>query len=101
MFSTISLTRPLQGDMSSESYDVVLMTVGYVRHFKRNVEAAYEWLADHYLPGDRIYLFGSFFDTLVASQAKSHVGFSRGAFQIRTLSGMIEKVCFLALGSHL
>ncbi|KAK0234890.1 hypothetical protein EDD85DRAFT_772871, partial [Armillaria nabsnona] len=45
-------------------------------HFKRHVEAAYEWLADHYLPGDRIYLFG----------------FSRGAFQIRTLSGMIEKL---------
>ncbi|KAK0211865.1 hypothetical protein IW262DRAFT_1280085 [Armillaria fumosa] len=47
-------------------------------NFKHIVEEAYQWLADHYRDGDRIYLFG----------------FSRGAYQIRALSGMIEKVSF-------
>ncbi|KAK0475718.1 hypothetical protein IW261DRAFT_1492568 [Armillaria novae-zelandiae] len=46
-------------------------------NFRHLVQEAYQWLADHYLPGDRIYhLFG----------------FSRGAYQIRALSGMIEKL---------
>ncbi|KAK0440237.1 hypothetical protein EV421DRAFT_1712567, partial [Armillaria borealis] len=44
--------------------------------FKRLVEEAYRWIADHYLPGDRLFLFG----------------FSRGAYQVRALAGMIEKV---------
>ncbi|KAK0434988.1 uncharacterized protein EV420DRAFT_1623710 [Desarmillaria tabescens] len=45
-------------------------------HVESNVKEAYQWLADNYQRGDRIYLFG----------------FSRGAYQIRMLSGMIEKV---------
>ena len=39
----------------------------------RNVKELYAWLALHYTPGDRIYLFG----------------FSRGAFTVRCLSGLI------------
>lgn len=39
-----------------------------------NVRSAYKWLADHYQPGDEIYL----------------VGFSRGAFTVRSLAGMIR-----------
>ncbi|ETW76212.1 hypothetical protein HETIRDRAFT_329764 [Heterobasidion irregulare TC 32-1] len=44
--------------------------------FERIVQRAYRWLTDHYEPGDSIFLFG----------------FSRGAYQVRTLAGMIEKV---------
>lgn len=39
-----------------------------------NVKSAYQWLAYTYRPGDRIFLFG----------------FSRGAFTVRSLSGMIN-----------
>ncbi len=38
-----------------------------------NVKSAYQWLAYNYRPGDKIFLFG----------------FSRGAFTVRSLSGMI------------
>lgn len=41
-----------------------------------NVLAAYGFLVAHYAPGDRIYLFG----------------FSRGAFTVRVLAGLIHKV---------
>lgn len=39
----------------------------------RNVMSAYQWLARHYQPGDRLFLFG----------------FSRGAYTVRSLAGMI------------
>ena len=39
----------------------------------RNVMSAYRWLAEHYRSGDRIFLFG----------------FSRGAYTVRSLAGMI------------
>jgi len=39
----------------------------------RNVEAGYRFIVEHYVPGDRIFLFG----------------FSRGAFTARTLAGMV------------
>ncbi|KAJ8468346.1 hypothetical protein ONZ45_g17276 [Pleurotus djamor] len=35
---------------------------------------AYKWLSENYQPGDRIFLFG----------------FSRGAYQVRVIAGMIE-----------
>ena len=41
-----------------------------------NVLAAYEFLVDNYRPGDQIYLFG----------------FSRGAYTVRVLAGLIHKV---------
>jgi hypothetical protein len=39
----------------------------------RNVQSAYRWLADNWQPGDRIFLFG----------------FSRGAYTVRSLAGML------------
>ncbi|KGT74260.1 hypothetical protein MA20_39910 [Bradyrhizobium japonicum] len=41
-----------------------------------NVLAAYRFLVEHYAPGDRIYLFG----------------FSRGAYTVRVLAGLIHKI---------
>ncbi len=41
----------------------------------RNVREAYEWLADEYEDGDQIFLFG----------------FSRGAYTVRTLAGLIAR----------
>jgi hypothetical protein len=40
----------------------------------KNVKSAYQWLAYNYRPGDQIFLFG----------------FSRGAFTVRSLAGMID-----------
>ncbi len=48
----------------------------------KNIMSAYRWLADQYEPDDRIYLFG----------------FSRGAYTVRSLAGMIA-LCGL-LNSH-
>ncbi|KAE9400707.1 WD40 repeat-like protein [Gymnopus androsaceus JB14] len=44
---------------------------------------AYRWLSEMYSPGDRIFLFG----------------FSRGAYQVRVLAGMIEKVGLIHKGN--
>lgn len=41
----------------------------------KNVHSAYSWLAGNYRPNDRIWLYG----------------FSRGAFTVRSLSGMISR----------
>lgn len=43
---------------------------------KRNVEGAYRFLAEHYRPGDQIFLFG----------------FSRGAYAVRVLAAMLRAV---------
>lgn len=43
---------------------------------QRNIEDAYEYLVEHYQPGDNVYLFG----------------FSRGAYTVRALAGMLHKV---------
>ncbi|KAJ6578262.1 hypothetical protein B0H19DRAFT_930856, partial [Mycena capillaripes] len=53
-------------------------------NFKKQVQHAYRWLADHYQPGDVIYLFG----------------FSRGAYQVRTLAGMITTVGLVYSGNQ-
>ncbi len=45
------------------------------RGLQRNVEDAYRHLMRRYQPGDRVYLFG----------------FSRGAFTVRSLAGMLHK----------
>ncbi|KAF8957462.1 hypothetical protein BDZ97DRAFT_1846327 [Flammula alnicola] len=47
--------------------------------FKTKVLSAYQWLSENYEDGDRIFLFG----------------FSRGAYQVRVIAGMIEKVGLL------
>lgn len=46
---------------------------------------AYEWLIEHYEPGDHLYLFG----------------FSRGAYTARSLAGLISKFGVLKAGSPL
>lgn len=49
-----------------------------------NIREAYAWLCRVYAPGDRIFLFG----------------FSRGAFQVRSLSGLIHTVGLLKSSAH-
>jgi uncharacterized protein (DUF2235 family) len=46
------------------------------RGLNLQIRRAYGWLASHYRPGDRIYLFG----------------FSRGAFAVRSLAGVIDRI---------
>ncbi|KDR68088.1 hypothetical protein GALMADRAFT_146577 [Galerina marginata CBS 339.88] len=53
--------------------------------FDRTLLAAYRWLSDNYKPGDCIFLFG----------------FSRGAFQVRVLSAMIDKVGLIFKGNEM
>ncbi|KAI0311851.1 hypothetical protein OF83DRAFT_1287291 [Amylostereum chailletii] len=53
-------------------------------NFERIIIAAYLWLAEQYQPGDRIYLFG----------------FSRGAYQVRALAAMIDKVGLIKKGNQ-
>ncbi|QRV93654.1 hypothetical protein RhiJN_21672 [Ceratobasidium sp. AG-Ba] len=53
-------------------------------NFEKVIIGAYRWLADNYKPGDRIFLFG----------------FSRGAFQVRTLAAMIEQVGLIYPGNQ-
>ncbi len=47
--------------------------------FNLLIRRAYGWLASHYRPGDRIFLFG----------------YSRGAYAVRSLAGMIDRVGLL------
>ena len=57
------------------------------------MQAAYRWLADNYQEGDCIFLFGETISSDVwAARLTMEIGFSRGAFQVRALAGMIEKV---------
>ena len=50
---------------------------------QQNVEDAYRYLMDRYLPGDRLFLFG----------------FSRGAYTVRALAGMLNLCGLLQKGS--
>ena len=47
--------------------------------FNRLIRRAYGWLASHYRPGDRIFL----------------LGYSRGAYAVRSLAGVIDRVGLL------
>lgn len=49
------------------------------RGISRQIRRAYGWLATRYRPGDRVFLFG----------------FSRGAFAVRSLAGIIDQVGLL------
>ncbi|KAG2054897.1 hypothetical protein BDR06DRAFT_883370, partial [Suillus hirtellus] len=51
---------------------------------RRNILTAYEWLSDRYNDGDKIFLFG----------------FSRGAYQVRALAGMIHEVGLITPGNE-
>jgi uncharacterized protein (DUF2235 family) len=50
----------------------------------RNVEEAYGFLMDEWRPGDRVFLFG----------------FSRGAYTVRVLAGLLRQVGLLASGQR-
>ena len=59
---------------------------------------AYRWLSDNYKRGDCIFLFGALeqYVTCMSGDAEpGYKGFSRGAFQVRVLSAMIDKVCYV------
>ena len=58
-------------------------TVGY--GLNEEIIRAYEWLIDHYNPGDTLFIFG----------------FSRGAYTARSLSGLISKCGLLIAGAPL
>ncbi|KAL0959584.1 hypothetical protein HGRIS_011294 [Hohenbuehelia grisea] len=58
--------------------------LAFAMNFEKIVQGAYRWLADHYEPGDQIFLFG----------------FSRGAYQVRTLAAMIKKVGLVFPGNR-
>lgn len=49
---------------------------------RENIEDAYHYLMDRYQPGDKLFMFG----------------FSRGAFTVRCLAGMLHKVGLLQKG---
>lgn len=49
-----------------------------------NVIEAYSYLMDYWEPGDRVYLFG----------------FSRGAYTVRVLAGLLHKLGLLPRGNH-
>ncbi|KAK0451378.1 uncharacterized protein EV420DRAFT_714383 [Desarmillaria tabescens] len=53
------------------------------RSFMVIIEKAYRWLAHNYRDGDRIFLFG----------------FSRGAYQVRAVAGMIQKLGLVLSGN--
>ncbi|PVG02390.1 hypothetical protein CPB86DRAFT_864511, partial [Serendipita vermifera] len=55
-------------------------------HVKRHILDAYTWISDNYTHGDQIWLFV--------------LGFSRGAYQIRALAGMIETVGIIHRGNR-
>lgn len=54
-----------------------------IAHIGENILTAYEWLSDRYHDGDKIFLFG----------------FSRGAYQVRALAGMIHEVGLIRPGN--
>ncbi|KAG1760711.1 hypothetical protein EDD22DRAFT_780723, partial [Suillus occidentalis] len=51
---------------------------------RRNIIEAYQWLSDKYHDGDKVFLFG----------------FSRGAYQVRALAGMIHEVGLITPGNE-
>ncbi|KAJ7860188.1 hypothetical protein B0H13DRAFT_1639652, partial [Mycena leptocephala] len=53
-------------------------------NFKEIIFKAYRWLSQTYRPGDKIFFFG----------------FSRGAYQVRALAGMIDKVGLIDPGNE-
>ena len=67
------------------------------RNFERTVLGAYGWLSDNYEPGDCIFLFGELerYVTCMSVDAEGFTRISRGAFQVRVLSAMIDKVCYV------
>ncbi|KAJ7466987.1 hypothetical protein FB451DRAFT_403101 [Mycena latifolia] len=62
---------------------LILRVMQFPRNFKGTILNAYQWLCQTHMPGDKIFLFG----------------FSRGAYQVRALAAMIEKVGLVHAGN--
>ena len=64
--------------------------------FDERVTGAYKWLSNIFEFGDRIFIYGMLpFHPCccgVRDDDKFYLGFSRGAYQARTLASMIHKV---------
>ncbi|KZV83395.1 WD40 repeat-like protein [Exidia glandulosa HHB12029] len=59
------------------------LDLAFALRFEKIILSAYGWLSENYRDGDRIYLFG----------------FSRGAYQVRVLSAMIQVVGLIYKGN--
>ncbi|KAG0694905.1 hypothetical protein DFH29DRAFT_1005935 [Suillus ampliporus] len=57
--------------------------LAFAHNISRTIMHAYRWLSDKYHDGDKIFLFG----------------FSRGAYQVRALAGMINEVGLILPGN--
>ncbi|KAF4615646.1 hypothetical protein D9613_012548 [Agrocybe pediades] len=83
------------GTYARPSWTPSLKFIGMVIHhkidlaiawdFDKTVKDAYRWISENYEDGDLLFMFG----------------FSRGAFQVRVLSAMIQKVGLLHRGNEL
>ena len=62
------------------------------RNFKARILDAYQWLAENYVDGDRIFLFGNIFTYVPPNYLINRTGFSRGAYQVRVIAGMLHRV---------
>ena len=62
----------------------ILLGMAFGAGLQQNVEDAYRYLMDHYEEGDRVFLFG----------------FSRGAYTVRALAGMLHECGLLEKGSN-
>ncbi|KAI6037808.1 hypothetical protein EDC04DRAFT_2090344 [Pisolithus marmoratus] len=60
-----------------------IMDIAIAWRMEERIMDAYEWLSNTYKDGDKIFLFG----------------FSRGAYQVRALAGMIERVGLVLPGN--
>ena len=62
----------------------ILLGAAFGAGLQQNVEDAYRYLMEHYEDGDKVFLFG----------------FSRGAFTVRALAGMLHECGLLSKGSN-
>ncbi|KAJ6551275.1 hypothetical protein B0H19DRAFT_950644, partial [Mycena capillaripes] len=66
-----------------------MLELAFAWNFKDIILKAYRWLSQTYMPGDKIFLFG-----------ERVSGFSRGAYQVRTLAAMIQRVGLVNAGNE-
>ena len=86
----IAYYNPGVGTMSAPGLQTPLaklvskgLGLAFGRGMTRNIEDAYIYLMNNYQPGDQIFIFG----------------FSRGAYTVRALTGMLHKMGLLEKGS--
>ena len=97
MFShKIDLATARCAEWSLHKYSF-LLHLSLFRNFEQTVLRAYRWLSDNYERGDCIFLFGALeqYVTCMTRDAERSTGFSHGAFQVRVISALIDKVCYL------